>query len=587
MKLKFQPLKMGNEILNIQNLSIFFGDQQSVPAVKNLSFKLTSGQTLGVVGESGSGKSLTSLAIMGLLPPAVKSIEGTITYHKGEDAPIDLLKLPPKQIRRFRGKEIAMIFQEPMTSLNPVISCGEQVAEAIRLHQNLGRKAAKAQVIEWFEEVQLPRPEQIYKSYPHEISGGQKQRVMIAMAMCCRPKLLIADEPTTALDVTVQKKILHLIKDLQKKHQMSVIFITHDLGVVAEIADEIIVMKAGEKVESGSTANLFLKAEHPYTKGLLACRPPMDFKMKQLPVVADFLNLEKQISPAQYIEKYKVSKLEQEQSLEKILCQPKLLEVVNLKTYFPVYQGVFRKIKQYIKAVDGVSFHLHKGETLGLVGESGCGKTTLGRSILRLVEPSSGEVFYQGRSLTALNSNEMRKIRKKIQIIFQDPYSSLNPRIPIGRAILEPMQVHEVGENQLQRKEKVIELLETVGLTAEHFNRYPHEFSGGQRQRVCIARALALSPEFIICDESVSALDVSVQAQVLNLLNDLKQKFNFTYIFISHDLSVVKYMSDRMIVMKEGKIQEMGVAEEIYKNPQSEYTKKLIEAIPKIQPEFV
>lgn len=578
---------MEESIIAIENLSIsFFDGKNKNLAVNNLSYKISPGKTLGIVGESGSGKSITSLAIMGLLPASAKIESGSINYINGEKK-INLLELNHQQMRKFRGNEIAMIFQEPMTSLNPVICCGEQVAEAIRLHQNSSKKEAKKQVLDWFNEVQLPRPEQIYTAYPHEISGGQKQRVMIAMAMCCSPKLLIADEPTTALDVTVQKKILALIKDLQIKHQMSVIFITHDLGVVAEIADDVVVMKQGEKVESGDTSDLFFNPQHLYTKGLLACRPPMDFKLQRLPTVADFLNLEVQLSPSQYIEKFKISKEVQNQQLKKVLSAPKILEVKNLKTYFPIYKGVFRRVQGYVKAVDDVSFHVHEGETLGLVGESGCGKTTLGRTILRLIEPTEGLINYKGHVFSDFNANQLRKIRKEVQIIFQDPYSSLNPKIPIGEAIIEPMQVHDVGANNQVRKEKVIELLETVGLSADFYKRYPHEFSGGQRQRVCIARALALSPKFIVCDESVSALDVSVQAQVLNLLNDLKQQFNFTYIFISHDLSVVKYMSDRMIVMKEGKILEIGSAEEIYENPQTEYTRQLIEAIPRINPAIV
>ncbi len=427
----------------------------------------------------------------------------------------------------------------------------------------------------------MPRPEQIYDTYPHQISGGQKQRVMIAMAISCEPKLLIADEPTTALDVTVQKTILELIKSLQKKRNMSVIFITHDLGVVAEIADHVVVMKNGEKVESGSTKELFQHAKHPYTKGLLACRPPIDFRLTKLPTVQDFLTLDQPVES--YINSLKVSKAEQKKTLDAVLQQDKIIEVSNLNTHFPIQKGIFRKTVGFVKAVNNVSFDVRKGETLGLVGESGCGKTTLGRSILRLIEPTSGSVKYNGEELVTLGAEAMRQKRRDLQIIFQDPYSSLNPRMKVGKAILEPMQVHKIEANNTIRKEKVIDLMETVGLKAEQFDRYPHEFSGGQRQRVCIARALAMNPKFIICDESVSALDVSVQAQVLNLLNELKTKFSFTYIFISHDLSVVKYMSDRMVVMKEGQIEEMGIVEDIYLNPQSEYTQWLIEAIPKIR----
>ncbi|MFT4756043.1 MAG: peptide/nickel transport system ATP-binding protein [Vicingaceae bacterium] len=563
-------------LIEIKNLCISFGARKTIT---HLSYSINEGETLGVVGESGSGKSLTSLSIMGLLHPSAKIDSGEILFHHNGQT-IDLLKLKNEEMRKFRGNDIAMIFQEPMTSLNPVIKNGEQVAEALRLHKNLSRKEAREKTIELFKEVQLPRPESIYDSYPHQISGGQKQRVMIAMAISCEPKLLIADEPTTALDVTVQKTILDLIKSLQQKRNMSVIFITHDLAVVAEVADNVVVMKSGEKVESETTQQLFENPQHPYTKGLLACRPPMDFRLKKLPIVEDFLSLDQPV--AQFINQLKMSKQEQQNKLNSVLAQNKIIEVSNLNTHFPIHKGVFRKTVGYVKAVNKVSFHVHKGETLGLVGESGCGKTTLGRSILRLVEPTSGSIKYNGQELTTLDSSAMRAKREDLQIIFQDPYSSLNPKMKVGKAILEPMKVHKIESNDSIRKEKVIDLMEVVGLDANLFDRYPHEFSGGQRQRVCIARALAMNPKFIICDESVSALDVSVQAQVLNLLNELKAKFSFTYIFISHDLSVVKYMSDRMIVMKEGQIEEMGIAEDLYRNPQSEYTQRLIEAIPRV-----
>lgn len=573
-----------SQMLEIKNLSISFGNgTNKVKVVNKLSYTIAKGETLGVVGESGSGKSLTSLAIMGLLHPSATIESGEILFSSSSANPTNLLALSDKEMRAFRGNEIAMIFQEPMTSLNPVISCGEQVAEALRLHKGLSKKEAKIETIEWFKEVQLPRPDQLYDAYPHQISGGQKQRVMIAMAMCCNPKLLIADEPTTALDVTVQKTILQLIKRLQKKHNMSVIFITHDLGVVAEIADQVVVMRNGEKLENGKTKELFSKPQHPYTKGLIACRPPMDYRLKRLPTVQDFLALAPTESIKSYVEQLKISEATQQQNLTRLLERPILLEVDQLQTFFPIQKGIFRSTVGHVKAVNNVSFSVYEGETLGLVGESGCGKTTLGRSILRLIEPTGGSVKYKGVPLNKLSNSEMRNYRKELQIIFQDPYSSLNPKMQIGKAIMEPMQVHKIEVTDKIRKEKVIELMETVGLKADQFNRYPHEFSGGQRQRICIARSLALSPKFIICDESVSALDVSVQAQVLNLLNELKAKFSFTYIFISHDLSVVKYMSDRMIVMKEGKIEEMGIAEEIYKNPSSTYTQGLIDAIPKIE----
>lgn len=565
-------------LIEVKNLSISFPEEKGVnQVVHQLNYTINKGETLGIVGESGSGKSISSLSIIRLLNKSAIIDSGEIFFRMEGTEPTDILRLEEKKMRSLRGKEIAMIFQEPMTSLNPVMQCGEQVAEALRLHKKLNRKEAKAQTIEWFKEVELPRPEEMYNAYPHQISGGQKQRVMIAMAMCCEPQLLIADEPTTALDVTVQKKILTLIKNLQLKHSMSVIFITHDLGVVANVADKILVMKKGESVEFGETKDIFKKPKHPYTKGLIACRPPMEYSLSKLPTVDDFLKLDQNIQIADYIDKLKINpKPFQTDGLEP------LLRVSKLKTYFPIKKGVWRKTVGHVKAVDEVTFELYKGETLGLVGESGCGKTTLGRSILRLIEPSDGSIQFDGTDVRQLDKSTMRAYRKRMQIIFQDPYSSLNPKMKIGDAILEPMQVHNVGKTLKERKERVVDLLETVGMEADHINRYPHQFSGGQRQRICIARTLALSPEFVICDESVSALDVSVQAQVLNLLNELKQKYNFTYIFISHDLSVVKYMSDRLIVMRSGKIEEMGLSKEIYENPKSTYTQSLISAIPEL-----
>jgi peptide/nickel transport system ATP-binding protein len=572
---------MNKSLLEIRNLTVSFGNNETErEAVSGLSLKLNKGETLGIVGESGSGKSLTSLTSMGLLPKSANLKSGSISYFN-EGGTIEILELKEDELRKVRGKEISMIFQEPMTSLNPVLTCGEQVAESLRLHKSLNKKEAKIETIKWFQEVQLPRPEQMYSLYPHQISGGQKQRVMIAMAMCCEPKLLIADEPTTALDVTVQKHILKLIKQLQNKHEMGVIFITHDLGVVAEISDRVVVMQSGKIIEENSTKNLFEAPKEPYTKGLLACRPPLEYRLKKLPTVQDFLkNNSQEINKV--FNEVRVTEIERKEQLGLLYKRAKLLEVKNLKTFFPVKKGIFGRTVDHVKAVNNISFDVFEGETLGLVGESGCGKTTLGRSILQLIRPTSGEVIYNNKNLLSLSDKELRPFRKDLQIIFQDPYSSLNPKIHVGEAILEPMQVHNIGSNNKERKEKVIDLMETVGLTAEQFDRYPHEFSGGQRQRVCIARALSLSPKFIVCDESVSALDVSVQAQVLNLLNELKQRFSFTYIFISHDLSVVKYMSDRMLVMKNGEMVEMGVAEDVYDNPKSEYTKELIDSIPKI-----
>lgn len=578
-------------LLEIKNLvTEFHTEHETVKAVNNVSFTLHKGETIGIVGESGSGKSVTSLSCMRLIPsPPGLISNGEIIYHK-DGQQLNLLDVSEKEMRSFRGNDIAMIFQEPMTSLNPVYTCGNQVSEAIRLHQNLSKKETRAKTIELFKEVQLPNPERIFNAYPHEISGGQKQRVMIAMAMSCNPSILIADEPTTALDVTVQKTILELMNELQAKHDMGIMFITHDLGVIAELADRVIVMYKGRIVEEGKVFDIFTNPQHPYTKGLLACRPPLDKRLHWLPTVSDFMKrdengkiIETHNSLEETIENLVITPEERKTRQDIIYAKEPLLEIRNLKTYFPNRSNIFGKAIDHVKAVDDVSFNVYPGETLGLVGESGCGKTTLGRTILKLIKPTDGQIIYKGRDITHFSVNEMRDLREDMQIIFQDPYSSLNPRKTVGNAILEPMKVHGIYNSNEERKAHVFELLEKVGLSAEHFNRYPHEFSGGQRQRICIARTLALKPQFIICDESVSALDVSVQAQVLNLLNELRNEFNFTYIFISHDLSVVKFMSDRMIVMNKGKIEEMGPADEIYNNPKTAYTKSLIDAIPKGQ----
>ncbi len=588
---------MANEILlEVKNLvTEFRTEDETVKAVNDISFTLSKGETIGIVGESGSGKSVTSLSVMRLIPnPPGKITGGQILYHSKRKGSIDIVKISEKEMRELRGNEIAMIFQEPMTSLNPVYTCGDQVMEAILLHQKVSKKVAKELTIDLFKEVQLPRPENIFDSYPHQISGGQKQRVMIAMAMSCKPNILIADEPTTALDVTVQATILDLMLKLQREHDMGIMFITHDLGVIAELADKVVVMYKGKIVEQGSVMEIFSNPRHPYTKGLLACRPPLNKRLHWLPTVADFMQtntlgemIESKQSVEEVTNKLIVSKADRDAAHVKLYAKEPLLQIKNLKTYFPINKGIFGKAKDFVKAVDDVSFDVYPGETLGLVGESGCGKTTLGRALLRLVEPTGGEVIFNGINVTKLDQKKLRDIRKDIQIIFQDPYSSLNPRITIGQAIMEPMQVHGILENDKARKERVIELLQRVNMNESHFYRYPHEFSGGQRQRICIARALALRPKFIICDESVSALDVSVQAQVLNLLNELKREFDFTYIFISHDLSVVKFMSDRMVVMNKGKVEEMGDADEIYNNPQTEYTKNLISSIPKGQLEDI
>lgn len=576
-------------LLEVKNLvTEFRTEDEIVRAVNNINFVLHKGETVGIVGESGSGKSVTSLSIMRLIQsPPGKITGGEINFYKDGQV-IDLVKLPEHEMRKFRGNDISMIFQEPMTSLNPVYTCGKQVAETIMLHQKVSFTEAKERSIELFKKVQLPRPEVLFDSYPHQLSGGQKQRVMIAMAMSCNPSILIADEPTTALDVTVQKTTLDLMGTLQRENDMGIVFITHDLGVIAELADRVLVMYKGKIVEQGSVLEIFSDPKHPYTKGLLACRPPLSKRLHKLPTISTFMQtnedgemfeIDKSISSV--VKELEITPEERKKSLEKIYKKEPLVKVQNLKTYFPIRKGIFGKVVDYVKAVDDVSFEVYPGETLGLVGESGCGKTTLGRSLIRLLEPTSGSVLYKDKDISLLRPRELRQIRKDIQIIFQDPYSSLNPRITVGEAILEPMRVHNILFNDKERKNKAIEILERVNMKEEHFYRYPHEFSGGQRQRICIARALALNPEFIICDESVSALDVSVQASVLNLLNELKTDFNFTYVFISHDLSVVKFMSDRMIVMNKGRIEEIGDADSIYNNPQSNYTKKLIGAIPK------
>lgn len=554
--------------------------------LKGVSFSLERGETLGIVGESGSGKSVTALSIMRLIKEKISRIpQGNILFYPSEqENPIDLIKLPEKEMQKIRGNQIGMIFQEPMTSLNPVIKCGEQIMEALLLHTSLTNKEAKTRVIELFNEVMLPRPEKIFDSYPHELSGGQKQRVMIAMAMCCNPDLLIADEPTTALDVTVQKNILELMKNLQKKYGMSIIFITHDLGVVAEIADNVMVLYKGNIVETGSAQNLFLNPQHPYTKGLLACRPPLHVRLKYLPTVEDFMKFSQEENSEKMndlLHRSIVTDTERKATHSKMYAEEPLIRIENLTKRYPIRKNRLFEKQTYVYALDNVSLDIYEGETLGLVGESGCGKTTLGRTMIRLIEPTSGNVFYKGQNITQLSVRQMRTLRKELQIILQDPYSSLNQRLTIGSMLMEPMQVHNIGANDKERRAKAIELLERVGLNETHLFRYPHEFSGGQRQRISIARALAVNPRFIICDESVSALDVSVQAQVLNLLNELKKEFHFTYLFISHDLSVVKFMSDRMAVMQGGKLMELNDADQVYANPHTEYTRKLINAIPK------
>nr|WP_299516914.1 ABC transporter ATP-binding protein [uncultured Flavobacterium sp.] len=546
----------------------FKKEKELVPVVHSLTYDLFENEIVGIVGESGSGKSVSSLAIMGLLPLKISKItNGTILFNEK-----DITNLSDKEFQKIRGNDIAMIFQEPMSSLNPSLKCGFQVAEILERHTSLSKKEIKTEVISLFEKVKLPNPEELFNKYPHQISGGQKQRVMIAMAIACKPKILIADEPTTALDVTVQKEIIQLLKDLQQETKMSILFISHDLSLVSEIANRVLVMYKGEIVEQGNAKAIFENPQHNYTKALIASRPSLEFRLKRLPTIQDFLS---ETSKSEI-----VSAEERKENQEKIYAKTPLLEVKNVEKEYLSTVGLFGK-KLSFKAVNDVSFKIYEGETVGLVGESGCGKSTLGNAILQLDKATAGQIFYKGNDITKLNKDEIRKLRKEIQIIFQDPYSSLNPRIPIGKAIMEPMKVHGLYKNDTERKAQAIEILERVGLGEDFFNRYPHEFSGGQRQRIGIARTIALQPKLIVCDESVSALDISVQAQVLNLLNELKENFGFTYIFISHDLAVVKYMSDQVLVMNKGKIEEIADADELYANPKSAYTKKLIEAIPK------
>lgn len=588
-------------LLSIRDLAVAFRQGDCVTtAIHSLSFSVQAGETLAIVGESGSGKSVSALSILQLLPvpPAIYR-SGQILFSGRGQTERDLLQLPEKELKKLRGKEIAMIFQEPMTSLNPLFTCGNQVMEAIKLHQPVTDAEAKRKTIALFDKVRLPDPTNMFSRYPHEISGGQKQRVMIAMAISCEPSLLIADEPTTALDVTVQRSILRLIQSIRDEKNMGVIFISHDLGLVSEIADRVIVMYQGKIVETNTTSALFKHPRHPYTKALLACRPVLHPKGERLPVVSDFLDLpaadSKGNSTISVIEHFYTEKNETVAGIESLFDSTRelnrltreekpehgpLLRVSELKVWFPKKKKGLRHSPDFIKAVDGVSFDIKEGQTVGLVGESGCGKTTLGRSIIRLIEPVSGSVFFEGENILEWNRKRLRQMRRKFQIVFQDPYSSLNPRTAIGKAIQEVMRLHDLGVNDRDRKERVIHLLEKVNMAPDHYFRYPHEFSGGQRQRIGIARALALEPSFMIYDESVSALDVSVQAQVLNLLNDLKKDFGFAALFISHDLSVVHYISDTILVMQQGRIVESGKSEDVYTNPQNDYTKKLIAAIP-------
>jgi peptide/nickel transport system ATP-binding protein len=556
---------MTDLILQVQNLDVRFRvDRKSEPfrAVKGISFDIPTNSTVALVGESGSGKSVSAMAILGLLPEnAIVSPESRILYGGR-----DLLKASMQQLQDIRGKDISVIFQEPMTSLNPVFTVGEQIAEVLRLHMGMDARQARARVIELLNEVGIPNPQLRVNSYPHEMSGGQQQRVMIAMAIACEPKLLIADEPTTALDVTIQKQILDLVASLQTRHHMSVLFITHDLGVVGDIADTVVVMQNGEIKEQGPVKAIFEAPQHPYTKALLLCRPRMDRRPKRLPVIDDFMKGDGRV----HLE---------ERTRGTSPSDPIILEVKSLNKTFFLKEGLFGK--RAVPAVKDVSFTLPKGKTLGLVGESGSGKTTVGLTLMRLHDATSGEVLFEGKDLLSLTEKQMMAYRRRIQIIFQNPYASLNPRMTVGQILVEPMKIHSIGKDENERVGMAFALLKRVGLSEQSFYKYPHEFSGGQRQRIAIARCLTMKPDVLICDESVSALDVSVQAQVLNLLQDLQDEYGLSYIFISHDLAVVKYISDKVMVMNDGVIVEMADSDEIYKHPREEYTRKLLSSIPK------
>lgn len=575
-------------LLDVRDLRVAFVSKEGAAqqAVKGVNFSVSRGEVLGIVGESGSGKSVTSMSILQLLPPAAR-IDGKLTLHR-KGTPCNLLDLTHGEMAGIRGNEIGMIFQEPLTALNPVFKCGQQVMEVLKLHRDWRKEEMKAHVISLFEEVKLPRPEEIFNAYPHQLSGGQRQRVMIAMAVACEPDLLIADEPTTALDVTVQKRILSIIRDLSRKKGMGVIFITHDLGVVAELADRIAVMYRGELVEEGAVKDIFQSPKHHYTKGLLACRPPLDRQLDSLPTIADFTDPPEGESESYHdmVKRLALSPEDIAKRRKTLYDQEPLIRIEKLNTRFTTGRNFWGRPNRWYQALKDIDLEIYPGETIGLVGESGSGKTTLGRTLLHLVTAQSGGVFYKGHEISGISSREWKSLRREMQIIFQDPYSSLNPKQKVGEAIVEPMTVHGLHGNHAEREERAAELLEKVGLDRAAYHRYPHEFSGGQRQRVGIARVLAMDPSFIICDESVSALDVSVQAQVLNLLNELKKEFNFTYLFISHDLSVIRFISDRIVVMNQGQVEEVGYPDEMFAHPQKPYTRTLLEAVPEINPEW-
>lgn len=560
-------------LLHVKNLRVSFKgeDKQYIETVKGISFDIPENTTVALVGESGSGKSVTSLATMGLLPVGQSKIdEQSKIIFEGKD----LLSLSRTEMRKICGKDIAMIFQEPMSSLNPVFTVGNQIAEVLCLHMGLSRKQARQRVLELLKEVGIPSPETKIDAYPNQLSGGQQQRVMIAMAIACEPKLLIADEPTTALDVTIQKQIIDLLESLRKRRQMSMLFITHDLALVGEIADKVIVMRHGEIREQGVAEEILEQPKDVYTRALLYCRPQMSQRPYRLPVTSDFMRQEDNILIEQSFDASEIPERKRGLNGDEQI----ILEVKDLKKSFYSRKGLFGK--EEFQAVKGVSFKLAKGKTLGLVGESGSGKTTVGLLLMRLHQASGGQAFIEGKDILSLTEKEFAKYQRKIQIIFQNPYASLNPRFTIGQILLEPMQIHGIGKDDAERKQIALSLLERVNLPEQAYYRYPHEFSGGQRQRIAIARCLTLKPEILICDESVSALDVSVQAQVLNLLQDLQDEFGLSYIFISHDLSVVKYISDQVMVMNHGEVVEIANSDELYAHPQHDYTKRLLQAIP-------
>ena len=558
-----------NALVQVQNLEIgFIHADAYLPAVKNISFNIPAAKITALIGESGSGKSITALSFMQLLPKQAL-LKGSILFNEPGKESKNLLALPPNDMQKLRGNKIAMIFQEPMTSLNPMHTCGAQVMEVLLLHKKISKKQAEAQTIALFEKCNLPNPAQLIHRYPHQISGGQKQRVMIAMAMSCNPVLLIADEPTTALDVRVQKNILQLLKKFQAESNMGILFITHDLALVAEVADQVLVLYNGELVEQGDVNTVLKAPQHTYTQALLACTPTLQSKGKRLPTIADYMS---------HTEAKIVSTTAPNVPTNSAVDI--VLQVQNLAVHYPSKKNIFGQVKQWYKAVDDVTFNIRQNETVGLVGESGCGKTTLGKALLQLIKPTCGRVIFGTTDTTTCNAAQLKVLRKYVQIVFQDPYGSLNPRLTIGHAITEAMEVHQLHQSKAHRKQRAIHLLSQVNMPADMYNRYPHQFSGGQRQRICIARALALNPQFLVFDESVSALDVSVQAQVLNLINELKAAYQFTALFITHNMQVVHYISDRIMVMQQGKIIESASAYDIMHNPMQAYTQALLQAVP-------